>query len=458
MSQEFQTGANRAEWPGTFQETGSPRVKRSGTSGVRIVVGLQWGDEGKGRIVDVLAGDADVIARFGGGNNAGHTLVVEGRKVVLRSVPSGVFHAPKPLLIGAGVVIDLVGFAAELDELAAIGVDVSRIKLDERAHLTLPYHVALDRLGEQARGAAAIGTTGRGIGPTYVDKVARSGVRAGDLRHPQRLAELVRAGIAVHEQRLRAGGASIDAERIVEALGALAPRILPHLVDGVALVQDVLERGGEILAEGAQAAMLDVGLGTYPYVTSSHTVAGGACIGLGIGPTQVREVIGVTKAYCTRVGGGPFPSELHDALGDRIRERGNEYGTNTGRPRRCGWFDAVAARYACRLNGTSRLVVTKLDVLSGLERVGIVTSYLRDGERVGVDQLGEEGVTPEVRWYPGWSEDVGAARRLEDLPAAARAFVQALEQLTDTPVGWISVGPERSALIEVPSMRHGLSV
>jgi len=416
---------------------------------VTVVVGVQWGDEGKGRIVDVLANDADVIARFGGGNNAGHTLVVEGRKVVLRSVPSGVFHAPKPLLIGAGVVIDLANFVQELDELAAIGIDISRIKLDERAHLTLPYHVALDRLGEQSRGKAAIGTTGRGIGPSYVDKVARVGVRVGDLRHPERLAERVRAAVAYHEQRLVDGGVSIDPDRIVDELAALSPRILPHLIDGVELVQDVLARGGRVLAEGAQAAMLDVGFGTYPYVTSSHTVAGGACIGLGVGPTQVGEVIGVTKAYCTRVGGGPFPSELHDEIGERIRERGNEYGTNTGRPRRCGWFDAVAARFACRLNGVGRLVVTKLDVLSGLDRVGVVTSYVRDGRAVGVDQIGDDGVTPEITWFPGWSEDVRTARRIQDLPETARAYVQFLEQVTDTPVGWISVGAERSALIEL---------
>ncbi|HVA37759.1 MAG TPA: adenylosuccinate synthase [Candidatus Dormibacteraeota bacterium] len=418
-------------------------------SGAVIVVGVQWGDEGKGRIVDVLANDADAIARFGGGNNAGHTLVVEGRKVVLRSVPSGVFHAPKPLIVGAGVVIDLAGFVQELDELAAIGVDVSRVKLDERAHLTLPYHIALDRLGEQDRGAAAIGTTGRGIGPTYVDRVARTGVRAGDLRHPERLAERVRAALALHAARLDAAGAHLEAEAVVDGLHALAPRVLPHLVDGVALAHEILERGGEILCEGAQGTMLDIGFGTYPYVTSSHTIAGGACVGLGIGPTQVREVIGVTKAYCTRVGAGPFPSELHDAVGEMIRERGNEYGTNTGRPRRCGWFDAVAARYACRLNGVGRLVVTKLDVLTGLERVGIVTSYARDGQSVGVDQLGEEGVKTEVAWFPGWSEDVSGARRLEDLPPAARAYVQALEQAADTPVGWVSVGAERSALITV---------
>ncbi|MDE2572731.1 MAG: adenylosuccinate synthase, partial [bacterium] len=379
---------------------------------VTVVVGIQWGDEGKGRIVDVLAKEADAIARFGGGNNAGHTLVVEGRRVVLRSVPSGVFHAPKPLLIGAGVVVDLAGFVQELDELSAIGVDVARIKLDERAHLTLPYHVALDRLGEQARGKGAIGTTGRGIGPTYVDKAARSGVLAGDLRRPERLAERVRAALALQQRRLAEGGAPIDADEVIAALLERAPRILPHLVDGVELAHEILERGGQILCEGAQGTMLDVGFGTYPYVTSSHTIAGGACIGLGIGPTQVREVIGVTKAYCTRVGAGPFPSELHDEIGQQIRARGNEYGTNTGRPRRCGWFDAVAARYACRLNGVGRLVVTKLDVLSGLERVGIVTSYVRDGRRVAVDQLGEAGVTPDITWFSGWSEDVGAARRM----------------------------------------------
>ena len=416
---------------------------------VTVVVGIQWGDEGKGRIVDVLAERAAMVARFGGGNNAGHTLVVEGRKVVLRSVPSGVFHAPKPLLIGAGVVIDLAGFVQELDELAAIGVDISRVKLDERAHLTLPYHVALDRIGEQARGKAAIGTTGRGIGPTYVDKVARSGVRAGDLRQPERLAERVRAALALYGNRLQEGGAAIDAERVVEELAVLSKRVAPHLVDGVAMVHELLDRGGEILCEGAQGTMLDVGFGTYPYVTSSHTIAGGACIGLGLGPTAIREVIGVTKAYCTRVGAGPFPSELDDAVGEGLRARGNEYGTNTGRPRRCGWFDAVAARYACRLNGVSRLVVTKLDVMSGLERVGVVSSYVKDGERVGVDRLGEPGVSPQITWYPGWSEDVSAVRRLEDLPHNARAYVQALEQSTDTPVGWISVGAERSALIAV---------
>ena len=344
---------------------------------VDVCVGIQWGDEGKGRVVDLLAREYGVIARFGGGDNAGHSIEVGETKLALHVVPSGVLVEGTKLLIGAGTVASLRGLAGELDTLETLGVDTSRIAIASRAHVVLPYHATLDRLAEKARGGAAIGTTGRGIGPAYVDRVARNGITFGDLAKPEAVADKVRQALLARAS-LFAGADDVPREEdVVGETLALAKRIVPHVVDGVAWLQAALARGERVLAEGAQGTMLDVTFGTYPYVTSSHTVAGGACTGLGIGPTAVGRVLGVAKAYCTRVGGGPFPSELLDETGEQLRERGREFGVTTGRPRRCGWYDAVAARYAAQLNGLDGLFITKLDVLSGFERVGIVTGYRR---------------------------------------------------------------------------------
>jgi adenylosuccinate synthase len=416
----------------------------SGRAGlVTVVVGIQWGDEGKGRVVDLLAPEADIVARFGGGDNAGHTLVVGDRKLALRIVPSGVLVERTQLFIGSGTVVGLPSLVAELDTLAEIGVDLSRIKISDRAHVVFPYHVVADRQGEQARGGGALGTTGRGIGPAYVDKAGRVGITFADLRQPAALADKLRFNLLSRAATLGAGASVPSEEDLIAETLRHAQRLAPHIVDGVAFIHASLDAGKRILAEGAQGTMLDVGFGTYPYVTSSHTIAGAATTGLGIGPKEIGRVVGVAKAYCTRVGAGPFPSELHDSLGERLRRAGGEFGTVTGRPRRCGWFDAVAARYAVRLNGLDSVVLTKLDVLSGLERVGVVTRYLRGGAEASVSALGDPRLEVEIEWHDGWEAPLGAARRIDDLPAAAQRYVARLESLLDVPIEGVSVGAER---------------
>ncbi|HEY0395510.1 MAG TPA: adenylosuccinate synthase [Candidatus Elarobacter sp.] len=414
---------------------------------VDICVGIQWGDEGKGRVVDLLARDYGVIARFGGGDNAGHSIEVGETKLALHVVPSGVLVESTKLLIGAGTVVSLRGFVDELDMLAKLGVDDARVKISSRAHVVLPYHAAQDKLLEKQRGAGAIGTTGRGIGPAYVDRVGRLGIVFGDLAQPEALAAKIRHALLARAPLFAGADDLPRAEDVVGDALALAARIVPHVVDDVELLHGAMARGERILAEGAQGTMLDVTFGTYPYVTSSHTVAGGACIGLGIGPTSVGRVLGVAKAYCTRVGGGPFPSELLDPRGERLRAQGREFGVTTGRPRRCGWYDAVAARYAARLNGLDALVITKLDVLSGFERLGIVTGYRRaDGTPGGIEAIGDPGLRVETEEHPGWSDDLRGVRRIADLPAAARSFLDRIAELTGVAVAAASVGPERSAL------------
>ena len=337
-------------------------------------------------------------------------------ELALRIVPSGALNPHAELFVGGGTVVNPATLLGEIDRLAALGIDVSRVKVSDRAHVVLARHVDADRAAEEARGSGAIGTTGRGIGPAYVDKVARAGLLFGTYA--------------------RQGGDDT------------ARRLAAHVVDGVAYMQERLAAGKRVLIEGAQGSLLDVGYGTYPYVTSSHTIAGGACIGLGIGPTSIGRVTGVVKAYCSRVGGGPFPSELHDERGERLRRQGNEFGTVTGRPRRCGWFDAVAGRYAVAINGLSGAVITKLDVLTGFDSVGIVTGYRRNGNAVAFSAIGAGGdVELDVEELAGWSEPLDDCRRLEDLPPAARRYVARVEQLLDTPIELISVGRERSQLI-----------
>lgn len=396
-----------------------------------VIVGIQWGDEGKGRIVDSYARRYDVVARFGGGDNAGHSIRVGQTSLALRVVPSGVLQDRCELFIGGGTVIGLDALNAELASLQSIGVDVSRVRISDRAHVVFPFHAERDRQGEAALGAHAIGTTGRGIGPAYVDKAARSGLTFGDLRDAARTRE-----------RLRLNGHEEAAAAALEA----AQRIAPHIVDGVSYLHDALESGKRVLIEGAQGSLLDVGYGTYPYVTSSHTIAGGACIGLGIGPTSIRSVVGVVKAYATRVGGGPFPSELHDAQGEQLRRNGAEFGTVTGRPRRCGWFDAVAARYAARLNGLTSAVITKLDVLSGLERIGIVTGYTIAGRAAPFGRADDPALEVDVEYVPGWREDVRGVRRIADLPPNARSYVERVSAILGVPIEAVSVGPEREEL------------
>ncbi|MDQ6930289.1 MAG: adenylosuccinate synthase, partial [Candidatus Eremiobacteraeota bacterium] len=403
-------------------------------------------DEGKGRVVDFYAKDYDVIARFGGGDNAGHSIIVGDQKLALRIVPSGVLHERPELFIGGGTVISLSGLLGELDNLAKLGIDVTRIKISDRAHVVLAYHAVQDRANEEARGAGAIGTTGRGIGPAYVDKAARAGVTFADLRNPASLADKIRFNLTARALHLSgASGLPSEAELVAQTLEQ-AQRVSRHVVDGVEYIHGALESGKRVLIEGAQGSLLDVGYGTYPFVTSSHTIAGGACIGLGIGPTAIGHVTGVVKAYATRVGAGPFPSELHDERGDLLRKNGREFGTVTGRPRRCGWFDAVAARYAVRLNGLTSAVVTKLDVLSGFSTIGIVTGYRLHGDAVGFEAAGSPGLEVEVRYLDGWQEEVTSVRSIEGLPAAAQHYLQALTGFLGIPVDHVSLGPERSQL------------
>lgn len=423
-----------------------PPIEHRRAGAVDIVLGIQWGDEGKGRVVDLLAKDYAIVARFGGGDNAGHSIEVGDQKVALRIVPSGALVPSAKLHIGAGTVVSLRGLLTEFDALAKIGVDISRISISDRAHIVFPYHATLDQAAERARGSASLGTTGRGIGPAYVDRVGRTGVTFGDLRSPAQLADKIRLAMLA-KAPLLAGAADVPREEdvVAETLG-FAERLLPHVVDGVAYINEALERGENILAEGAQGTLLDITYGSYPFVTSSSTIAGGACIGLGIGPGAVRSVTGIVKAYCTRVGSGPFPSELADGEAERLRTAGREFGVVTGRPRRCGWFDAVTARYAARVNGLDRLIVTKLDVLSGFERVGIVTGYRHaDGSPAGIESIGEAGLTPEIEYHPGWTESVREVRLVQNLPIAARAYLERMANVAGVPIALVSVGPERAA-------------
>jgi adenylosuccinate synthase len=423
-----------------------PPVEHRRKGALDIVLGIQWGDEGKGRVVDLLSKDYAIVARFGGGDNAGHSIEVGEQKVALRIVPSGALVPSAKLHIGSGTVVSMRGLIAELDALAKIGVDISRISISDRAHIVFPYHATLDQAAERARGGAALGTTGRGIGPAYVDRVGRTGVTFGDLRTPGLLADRIRLAMLAKAPLLAGAGDVPREEDVIAETLDLAQRLLPHVVDGVAFINDALERGEDILAEGAQGTLLDITYGSYPYVTSSSTVAGGACIGLGVGPGAVRSVTGIVKAYCTRVGSGPFPSELADDEAERLRAAGRELGVVTGRPRRCGWFDAVTARYAARVNGLDRLIVTKLDVLSGFDRVGLVTGYRRaDGSPAGIESLGEPGLTTEIEYHPGWPESVRDVRYIKNLPSNARAYLDRLANVAGVPIALVSVGPERTA-------------
>ena len=421
-----------------------------------VVVGAQWGDEGKGKIVDVLAERADLVVRYQGGANAGHTVDTGegGGEFVLHQIPSGILQGAV-CVVGNGVVLDPEQLFAELDALTARGVRTEhKLHVSDRAHLTLPYHKLLDRAREKKE---KIGTTGRGIGPTYEDKYGRRGIRVGDLRNLARAQELVRARVESANQMLRllhgAGSAEqASAEEHVRLLERLAPRLLPLAVDSGRVVWEALERGESVLLEGAQGALLDVDHGTYPYVTSSNTTAGGAAVGVGIGPTAIDAVLGVVKAYTTRVGNGPLPTEAEPKVAERIRELGGEFGATTGRPRRCGWFDAVVVRYAVRVNGLTGLAVTKLDVLDTFAEIPVCVGYRLDGETIDsmpADVERIERVEPIYETLQGWEKQLTEARRLADLPAAARAYVDRLQDLAGAPVRYVSVGTRRDQIIEV---------
>lgn len=426
-----------------------------------VIVGTQWGDEGKGKIVDLLTERTDAVVRFQGGHNAGHTLVINGRKTVLHLIPSGILRADVQCIIGNGVVLSPSALIEELDMLEAQGVSISgRLKISGACPLILPCHVALDRAREQARGAAAIGTTGRGIGPAYEDKVARRGLRLGDMFHRELFAAKLGEVLDYHNFILQHyyKAETVDFQKILDETLALQERIEPLVADVAGLMQSYQQSGASILFEGAQGSMLDIDHGTYPYVTSSNTVAGGASIGAGIGPLAIDGVLGITKAYTTRVGSGPFPTELGDEVGMHLASRGHEFGSTTGRPRRCGWFDAVALRRAVHLSSVDSLCVTKLDVLDGLDTIRICVEYRLKDERgrsiAGIDPgsaAALDAYEPVYLDMPGWKGTTTGVSRLEDLPREARAYLERIEELADTPVDIISTGPDR---VETIVLRH----
>ncbi|MCU0620300.1 MAG: adenylosuccinate synthase [Gemmatimonadales bacterium] len=417
-----------------------------------VVVGAQWGDEGKGKLVDVLAERADLVVRYQGGANAGHTVVIGDEHFVLHQIPSGILHPGTTCLVGNGVVLDVEQFFVELDDLAARGVDVrGRLFVSDRAHLVLPLHKVLDRASERVQN---IGTTGRGIGPAYEDKVGRRGLRVGSLRNPAAAHALVaeRVDRANHQLIGLESEARVSLDEHVALLDRVAARLLPLAADTGLLVHRAVRANRRVLLEGAQGALLDVDHGTYPFVTSSNTTAGGAAVGAGIGPTAVDGVLGVVKAYTTRVGNGPLPTEAPPEMSEQLRQLGGEFGATTGRPRRCGWFDATVVRYAARVNGLTGLAVTKLDVLDTFGEIPVGTSYELDGAEctelpADVDALAR--VRPRFEALPGWRTPTGGARRLADLPSAARAYLDRLERLSEVPIRYVSVGTRRDQIIEV---------
>ncbi len=420
-----------------------------------VIVGSQWGDEGKGKIVDVLSEEADVVARYQGGANAGHTVHVGAEEFILHQIPSGILHPGTRCLLGNGVVLDPFQFFEEMDGLIERGLDAEeRVNVSVRAHLLLPHHKLLDRAAEAGRGAQKIGTTGRGIGPAYEDKIARQGIRVVDLRSETRARELLTAAAQRANRKLAAVDSSetVSADELIEQVFSIRERLLRIMVDTGRVVAEAIAAGKHVLLEGAQGALLDVDHGTYPYVTSSNTTAGGAALGVGVGPTMVDAVVGVVKAYTTRVGEGPLPTELPSPLQEQVRELGGEYGATTGRPRRCGWFDAVVVRFAARVNGLTGLAVTKLDVLDTLEEIQIATGYRVNGEPIedfpgDIEQLSE--VEPVYETLPGWQSPTTEARRWEDLPEAAKGYLRRLEELTGTPIWYVSVGTRRDQIIHV---------
>ena len=416
------------------------------------VVGVQWGDEGKGKIVDLLAAQADVVVRFQGGGNAGHTVVVNGEKFVLHLVPSGILHRGSTSVIANGVVVDPIQLLEEIGRLRERGVKVGKnLLISDRAHVVMPWHKLIDQLAEGSD-AQKIGTTKRGIGPCYADKAARKGIRIADLYRPDSLKERLDVLVSEKNRILKAlyGAAPLDATGIFEEYRGLAARIKPHVGDALGFVNDALDRKKRVLFEGAQGSLLDIDFGTYPYVTSSNSDACGISAGAGVAPKKVGHILGVAKAYCTRVGEGPFPTELVDDVGERLRSVGSEFGSLTGRPRRCGWFDTVTSRHAVLINGIDGLVITKLDVLDQFAEIRVCTSYRLDGKKtreMPVDCESLSRCTPVYETFPGWKADTSKAKSFRDLPKGARAYLNFLEKALGVPVVMISVGKDREKTI-----------
>jgi adenylosuccinate synthase len=422
-----------------------------------VVLGAQWGDEGKGKATDLLGEQVDFVVKYNGGNNAGHTIVVGGEKYALHLLPSGVLSPGVTPVIGNGVVVDLGVLFHEIDAINARGVDTSKLLVSANAHVITAYHKTIDKVGERFLGNAKIGTTGRGIGPAYADKMSRLGVRAQDLFDEKILRQKVEGALELKNQLLvkayNRKAMSVDA--VVDELLAHADRLRPMVADTSLLLAGALDDGKVVLLEGGQATMLDVDHGTYPFVTSSNPTAGGACTGSGIPPARIDRVVAIVKAYTTRVGEGPFPTELLDADGERLRAQGAEFGTTTGRPRRCGWYDAVIARYAARMNGVTDFVLTKLDVLTGFESIPVCVGYRVNGvvhDEMPMTQTEFHHAEPVYEHFAGWDEDITAARSIDDLPKNARRYVEAIEAMTTAPISVIGVGPGRDESIVVRSL------
>jgi adenylosuccinate synthase len=418
-----------------------------------VIVGAQWGDEGKGKVIDLLAEHADVVVRFQGGNNAGHTIIHAGETWKFHLIPSGILYPGRTCVIGNGVVVDPAVLTGEIDDLRARGVDVSGLKLSANAHLIMPYHLLLDMEGEQKLGKNLIGTTKRGIGPAYADKAARLGIRVQDMLDERILKKKIAAALEPKRQQLRPFAREIDLQTMTDEYVTFGHRLEQHIADTSALAWRALDDDKHVLFEGAQGALLDIDHGTYPFVTSSNPVAGAAATGSGVGPRDIDEVWGVTKAYATRVGAGPFPSELHDEVGEEIRQKGHEFGTTTGRARRTGWLDVVALRYAARLNSLSALAVTKLDVLSGFATLSVCTSYSSSKDedfQTDVFPYHQSVLHTAVGEYtelPGWSEDISEVRNYEDLPENAKRYLAFLEDAIGVPVVLVGVGPGREQIV-----------
>ena len=424
--------------------------------GATAIIGTQWGDEGKGKVVDLLAARADMVVRYHGGNNAGHTLVVNGEKTILNLIPSGVLHPGKVCVLGAGMVIDPAVLVREIGALRARGylVEDRWLRISDQAHLIMPYHRAIDHARERLREAGAIGTTGRGIGPAYEDKMARTGIRVGDLFDEAGFADALARNLREKNGYLEAllGEPPHAIDDILTEFAAYRAQIGPFVTDTGFEVRAAVARGARVLLEGAQGSLLDVDHGTYPFVTSSTCVPGGAAAGVGLPPKMIGRIIGIAKAYTTRVGAGPFPTELRCALGERLRADGDEYGATTGRPRRCGWFDSIVVRHAVALSGLDAIALTKLDVLTGIDPIRVCVAYEIEGKRVDrppATQVGWKRATPIYEDVPGWQEDLGHARSLDELPTAAQRYIDKLSALVEAPIALVSVGPGREQTIRL---------
>ncbi len=422
------------------------------TTMVDVILGLQWGDEGKGKIVDFFAPRYDIIARFQGGPNAGHTLYVGDKKIVLHQIPSGVFHEQCTNLIGNGVVLDPVTLCREADSVKAFGVDLKKnLFISERTHLILPTHRALDKAAEGAKGEGKIGSTLKGIGPAYMDKTGRNGLRVGDLLHKSFTTQYIKLRLK-HQKLLDNYNFDEDItqweEEFFEAIEFLKSL---NIVNGEYFINERIQQGKKVLAEGAQGSMLDIDFGTFPFVTSSNTISAGVCNGLGVAPQKIKEVIGVSKAYCTRVGGGPFPTELHDETGEKLRKVGAEFGATTGRPRRCGWMDLIALQYACMLNGVTQIVMTKADVLDAFEELQVCTGYTIEGKETAAIpfQMTHAAIKPKLSAFKGWNQDSTGMKSPTDLPKEMREYIAFINRFLGVNITWVSNGPGRDQLVQL---------